>query len=191
MPSPFSRPFSIAVLVCAALLAACSSPSLLSRIDSRVEGSFDASVVGGYAWLSDLGIEPRGDQLPAERNAEARRRIDEALQARGFQKVRPGEAACFVTYDASIDTRRRRNDPYFSVYTQEEVEELTLGLELLDRTRLEAMWRAEATTQLRRTAATSGPFATELEGVDLEREWRVDEMLEVVFDLLDDAMAGS
>ena len=134
-------------LALAAIAAGCSSVSVESDYDDRV----DFTLFQTYAWppqpaLSEAVQARGGGDFLIERIQDA---VDEELQAKGMREVAVSEANLLVTHRIGVVEKLQVNDPFFSYDQYTTYEEGTLLIDLEDARTKKLLWRGTGQTRLK------------------------------------------
>lgn len=151
-----------------ALLAACSTIEVSESV-----GGLERTTDRTWAWSVR---SPADEPL----DGEVRAAVEARLAELGWERVESPQAALLVDYRTKIEREKRNRDPFFSMYTADELEWGTLTIEVRDASTGEPVWTASARSRLRRSAVTIGPFATDLTPTDDPRDWRTQERVSAI-----------
>lgn len=162
---------ALALLIVAVLASACSGVQVVSEATApdALRG------VASYSWTSrptPSDVAGRATYEP-DLARDAQQRIDAALQARGWKKVRESRADVLLTEHFFVETVERQKDPYFNYYTLEVDEIGRFALEAIDPRTDERLWIGIAESRLRVVARGVGVSSVQTVGTDAERDWKL------------------
>ena len=149
-------------------LASCSSIDVGEPV-----GTLDTATYRTWAWSVHV---PEEEPL----DSEIRGAVEAELGELGLERVAASEASFLVDYWTTVERQKRNRDPYFSMYTADEVELGTITIELRDASTEEAVWTGSGRSRLRRSAVMVGPFSTGLTPTDDPRDWRAEEKVSAI-----------
>ena len=135
-----------------------------------------------YAWLADHEVTS-GDTtagVPPETSLDrrVRRTLEDHIETLGWRKVLPERATWLVSYKTSTEIRTRENDPYYSMYTAQKLEQGSLTVTILGPQDLTPAWQGTATDDVRYVARAVGVFGKHWAPTGRHAEWPVEEMVE-------------
>lgn len=170
----------LTALLAAALLGACQQ----GRSTVLLEAEAPAMESRTYAWVQERIDAPEGSAPVYEQEVEAelKRRIDEALAARGFAVADEEDAGFLVTMRLDVTLDTRRYDPFFAVYSLEQFERGHLTLAALAPVSYQPFWIARGNAVLRETKRAMTRETVQWIEVDEEREWDVARLANAVME---------
>ncbi len=177
--TPAARLLGLGAFLTFALMAtACSGVQVVSETS-------DPDALRGietYSWTSrpaPRDVEGRATYEP-DLARDAQQRIDEALQARGWQEVRESRADVLLTEHFFVETIERQQDPYFNYYTSVVEEIGRFALEAIDPETDERVWIGVAESRLRVVSRGVGVDSVNSVASEDERDWKLAEKVEAV-----------
>lgn len=171
--SPLGR--ALLALVLALGLTACSAV----RTDVQRDETADFGNYRAFAWAE----QPPPNSVAGQRVndpdvlAELRTSLGAQLSARGLREVSADRADLLLTPHLRLQERVRKTDPYFTGYPAEKIEDALLVLEFVEPVSCRSVWTGTGRMELRKTANGVGVGHAAYNGVDNERNWRVDTMV--------------
>ena len=120
-PHRFVSLFSWALVLTLAF-SSCASVN----VETRVDESFAPQAARTFAWIRTLRSPAKDVPYEAIRD-----RVEAELKERGLEMASFADADIYVDYEASVETKMRYTDPYFTVYAGEEVETGNLTISLI------------------------------------------------------------
>ncbi|MEM9379493.1 MAG: DUF4136 domain-containing protein [Planctomycetota bacterium] len=170
------------LVVAALLLGACASVHVQPGEADRLTASAERT----YAWADEsVPVKVEGQEVVDPEVIERFRvAIDEELSSRGYERVRPGDAALEATLHLGVTSDTRQNDPYFAFHAWEQVERGHLVFVLADWRSGEVVWSARGRRNLRVTEVGTGHTEIYREVTDDPRNWKAETMVAAVLDEL-------